>query len=107
MPDVAARQIGPTLLTAAAATIATVPVNTTWILRNIHVANGSANSIAVNLSIGTFAAGTAFYNSVWLPGNGSLDWSGFMVVNASEIIQAFASTASVLALTIAGVTRTP
>jgi hypothetical protein len=103
MPDVAKRLAGPALLTAAAATQYTVPAATTTILRNVHVSNETAATATFTLSIGTDAAGKRLWTAVDIPTKSSLDWSGFIVLNAADVIQAFSGTASALTLTISGV----
>ena len=81
------RRIGPGALGAAASTLFTVPGATTTILRNIHVANTTAAPIAVRVSIGADAAGTRLYSDTAVPANGALDWSGFIPMSATEILQ--------------------
>jgi hypothetical protein len=93
MPDVAKRLAGPALLTAAAATQYTVPAATTTILRNVHVSNETAATATFTLSIGTDAAGKRLWTAVDIPTKSSLDWSGFIVLNAADVIQAFSGTA--------------
>ena len=103
MADTAKRLSGPTLLTAAAATQYTVPASTTAILRNIHVSNETAIAATFTMSIGTDAAGKRLFTAFTVGANDVLDWSGFIVLAAAEIIQAFSGTASALTLTISGV----
>jgi len=103
MADTAKRLSGPALLTAAAATQYTVPASTTAILRNIHVSNETANAATFTMSIGTDAAGKRLFTAFSVPGNQTFDWSGFIVLAAAEIIQAFSGTASALTLTVSGV----
>jgi len=103
MGDVAKRLVGPSQLTAAAATLYTVPAATTTLIRNLHVVNTGTSPAGFTFSIGADAAGTRLWNAVPIQPNGYLDWSGLVVVNAAEILQAYASVASVLTLTISGV----
>lgn len=102
MTDTAIR-VGPTALTAAAVTQRTVPGATTFVLRNIHVANVVAVPATFRISIGADAAGTRIFHDELVPAGMSFDWSGFMPVAATEIIQAYASAAASLTLTIGGV----
>lgn len=102
MPDTAKRLAGPTAVGTAAATVYTVPAATTAILRNVHVANTTAGALTFNLSIGADAAATRFYSGFSVPANGSLDWSGFIPLAATEVLQALASAAG-LTLTVSGV----
>ena len=106
MADTAKRLAGPAQLTTSAATQYTVPASTTAVVRNIHVANTSAAVAKFTMSIGTDAAGTRFYDEVEIPVDGALDWSGFLVLAATEVIQAKSDTATALTLTISGVEST-
>lgn len=103
MADLAKRLSGPTQLTTSAVTQYTAPASTTAIVRNIHVANTTATAATFTLSIGTNAAATQLYGAVTIPANSALDWSGFIVVATTEIIQALAGTGTALTLTISGV----
>lgn len=106
MPDVGVR-IGPTALTTSAATLYTVPASTTLTVRNIHIANESAiAAVTVTLSIGTDAAGKRFIGGLSIPASSSYDWSGFLIVNAAEVIQALASAVTSLTVTISGINTT-
>lgn len=106
MADVLKRLCGPALLTGSAATQYTAPATSGQkvVIRQIHVFNNDA-STAYNftLSIGTDAAGTRLWDAFPILAKESLDWNGNIVMNASEIIQAFASTTNKLNLTISGV----
>jgi hypothetical protein len=103
MADTAKRLSGPALLTASAATVYTVPASTTTILRSVHVSNETATAATFTMSIGTDAVGKRLWTALTIPGNQSFDWSGFIVLAAAEIIQAFSGTASALTLTNSGV----
>lgn len=107
MPDVGIR-IGPTALTTSAATLYTVPASTTLTVRGIHIANESAvAAVTVTMSIGTDGAGKRFLGpGLSLPASSSYDWSGFLIVNAAEVIQALASATTSLTVTISGINTT-
>lgn len=103
MGDLAKRLCGPSALTTSAATQYTVPGSTQTIIRNIHVVNTNATvNSNFSLSIGSDIAATRLFAVTPIPGSSFLDWSGFIVLAAGEIIQAFASAAT-LTLTISGV----
>ncbi len=102
MPDTPRRLSGPVALTTTATTRYTVPASTTAILRSLHVVNGNAAARSFTLSIGADAAGTRLFDATEIPAYGVLDWSGFVVLAAAEIIQAFASTAGPV-LTLSGI----
>lgn len=106
MADTAKRLSGPAALTASAVTQYTVPALTTTILRSIHVANETATAATVTISIGTDGAGKRIFYQTSVPANGILDWSGFIVLATTEIIQALSGTASALTLAISGVETT-
>lgn len=108
MPDTAKRVSGPALLTATAATTYTVPAATTTVLRSIHVSNVTANAVGLTLTIGTWVSGGSkdLYTALLIPANGSLDWSGFIVMATTEIMQAFASVTNALTLTVSAVETT-
>jgi hypothetical protein len=106
MADTAKRLSGPTLLTTSAVTQYTVPALTTTIVRHIHAQNGSASAVTLTISIGADAAGTRIYDAISIPANGSLDWSGFMVLAAAETIQAKASAGTAIVLSMSGVETT-
>lgn len=103
MTDLQKRVAGPVALTTSAATYYTVPGATSCILRSIHVVNTNAGSAAnFTLSIGTNAAGTQLFAAFPVAAGAVLDWSGFIVLNAADIVQALASVAT-LTLTMSGV----
>lgn len=103
MADVLIRAIGPILLTNAAATVLTVAANKTVTIRSIHVANGNVAAAGFTMSIGADGLGTRFYDGLVIAPHGTLDWSGSLVVQAAEIVQAFSSIANALQLTVTGV----
>ena len=100
-------RIGPVLLGTSAATLHTVPGDRTFTVRNIHVANVGAVEATFTLSIGADAAGTRIYNDVALEGNGGVfDWSGYMPLDPTEIIQGFSDLPNAVTVTISGVDTT-
>ena len=103
MADIAKRFAGPVALGTTAATIYTVPGGATAILRNIHVANEAGATATLTLSIGTDGAGKRLFKDVDVATKGVLDWAGFVVLTAGEVVQAFSGTGSALTLTISGV----
>lgn len=107
MTDTAARIVGPAFLANAAATIYTVPGSTSAILRNIHVANETAAVVNLTLSIALTAtadaAGKRLFSAYPVPANGVVDWSGFIVLNATDLLIGFAGTASALTICVNGV----
>lgn len=96
------RLAGPALLTNAAATKYTVPASTVTILQHIHVQNPTSSLVTFTMSIGADAAGVRIYDVYSIPAGGVLDVFCKYVLNAAEIIQAFAGTTNVMTLTLNG-----
>lgn len=106
MADLAKRLAGPLYLTNVAATLYTVPAATVTVVRNIHVANPAYNtSAAFSLSIGQVSASLAnyIYYSQPAPAGGAFDWSGFLVLQAGEVLQGLAGNTNILSMTISGI----
>ena len=57
------------------------------------------------MSIGTDAAGTRIYDALAIPAKSALAWDGLMVLNATNVIQAYGSAAG-LTMTLSGVETT-
>lgn len=72
-------------------------------ITGLHVSNPSASVIDLTLSIGSDAAGTRVYDDFAI----AADWAGkircLYTLEDGEILQGFASTASVITLTVEGV----
>lgn len=102
------RLAGPALVSNAAATKYTVPASTKTIVRHIHVQNPSGSPVTFTMSIGSDAAGTRIYDAFSVPAAAAgvaasvLDIWCYYVLEAAEVIQAFAGTTNVLTLTIDG-----
>jgi len=103
MADTAKRLSGPTALTTSAVTQYTVPASTTTILRSIHVANESAATSWFTISIGTDGAGKRLWYQQDVPPKSSFDWSGFIVLNATDVLQALTQTGTSNTLVVSGV----
>ena len=93
---------GPAQLTNVAATKYTVPASTKTIVRHIRFFNGSASAVTVTLSIGADAAGTRIFDAFTLAAREQYDHYCYHVMEAAEIIQALAGTASAVTLTVNG-----
>lgn len=84
----------------------TAPAAGVTAVRAIHVANttGSAATITLGLNAAAaLAAANHFLSAVSIPANGTYDWSGWQIVNASGTIRALQGTGSALTVTISGV----
>jgi len=97
-----ARLFGPALLTAATATKYTVPALNTALIRHIHVQNNEAVAHTLTISLGADAAGTRLYDAYPMAANAVLDWYPYLVLQAAELIAAFADTTLKLNMTIMG-----
>lgn len=102
MPRIATRFHGPAQVSNAAATKYTVAASQKAIIRHIHVQNPSSSAVTFTMSIGTDAAGTRLFDVYSIGAGQILDHFCMYVVDATEIIQAFAGTNNILVLTIDG-----
>ncbi len=102
MPVTWKRLYGPAQLTGSTATKYTVPSLTKTRIRHIHVSNPSGAAVNLTISIGADAAGTRIFDAFPIAANDVLDDFGVYVMDAAEILAAFASTASTLVITIDG-----
>lgn len=100
------RLAGPVALATGAVTLYTAPVATTTTLTGIHVANEGAAQATFTLSIGIDGAGKRFFYQVPVATAEAFDWSGTLVLGAAELIQALASAATTLTITVTGVETT-
>lgn len=102
------RMSGPAQVSNAAATKYTVPATTLTIMRHIHIQNPSGSAVTFTMSIGADAAATRIFDAYSIPAAGAgvtgsvLDFFGYWVLAAAEIVQAFAGTNNVLTLTVNG-----
>lgn len=102
------RLFGPAVLSNAAATKYTVPALVKTVVRLISLQNPSGSIVTVTLSIGSDAAGTRLWDAFSVPAAGAgvtgsvIDRWVFWPMATTEIIQAFAGTASVVVMSIFG-----
>lgn len=92
---------GPAALTTTAATKYTVASGRRGIVRHVHLSNPSASAIDFTMSIGADAAGTRVFDGFAIGADSVYDHYPYYVLEAAEVIQAFASSTS-LVLTIDG-----
>ena len=102
MARIAKRLHGPALVTDSAATKYTTPAATKTIVRHVHVQNPSASAVSFTLSLGADAAAARLFDAYSIPAYGVLDHFCYYVLEATEVLQALASTTDVLVLTIDG-----
>lgn len=98
------RLFGPAQLTGAAATKYTVPALTKTVIRHIHVVNPGA-AVTLTMSIGVDGAATRIFDALTIPANSAglvpYPFVNF-IMDAAEVLQAFASVTLQLVLTIDG-----
>lgn len=84
--------------------------NINTIIRSIHVANETAAAVTLTLSIvaasASDAVGKRIYSAFTIAGNGTLDWSGFLVINTNEWLAGFASASNALTIAVSGIVVT-
>lgn len=102
MARIAKRLVGPAQVSNAAATKYTTPALTKTIIRHIHIQNPSGSAVTFTASIGADAAGTRIFDAYSIGANQVLDHFCYYVLEAAEILQAFAGTNNILVLTIDG-----
>lgn len=102
MARIAKRLAGPALVTNAAATKYTCPALTKTIIRHVHIQNPSGAAVTFTMSIGADAAATRLFDVYSIAAGSVLDHFCYYVVDAAEIVQAFAGTNNILTLTIDG-----
>ncbi len=76
------------------------------IVRSIHIVNTTGVAATITLGLNAAAALAAanhFLSAYSIPANGTYDWSGFAVLDASATIRALQGTAAALTVTISGV----
>jgi hypothetical protein len=99
---IAKRLYGPAQLAAAAATIYTVPAGRVAVIRNIHVVNPTAGDLAFTVSIGADAAATRIFSAQASLAEDCYDSFAPFVLTAGEVLQAWASAAASLTITVDG-----
>lgn len=102
MARIPKRLAGPAQVSNAAATKYTVPALTKTIIRHVHVQNPSGSAVTFTMSIGTDAAATRIFDAFSIAANSVFDHFSYYVVDAAEIIQAFAGTNNILTLEFSG-----
>lgn len=103
MADTAKRLYGPARPATTTATLYTVPGSTTAIIRNIHIANPTGSAATATLGIGADAAGIRLFDAFSVPAGEVLDWSGFLVLAAAEILTGMQGTLNAMTFTVSGV----
>jgi hypothetical protein len=108
MARIPTRLAGPAQVTNVAATKFTVAASEKVILRHIHVQNPSGAAVTLTMSIGADAAATRILDAFSIPAAAAgvtgnvVDFFCYYVLDAAEVLQAFASTTLILTLTLDG-----
>jgi hypothetical protein len=102
MARIPKRLAGPLLLTDAAATQYTCPAATKTVIRHIHVENPTGAAVTLTISIGADAAATRLFDAYSIAAGAVLDHFCYYVLEAAEIVEAFAGTNNVMTITIDG-----
>jgi hypothetical protein len=96
------RLYGPALLGNAAATVYTVPAGRFAVIRNLHLVNETGGDLTFTIAIGADAAGTRIFNAQRVPAEDVYDSFAPFVMNAGEVLEAYASVAASVNLTVDG-----
>lgn len=102
MARIPKRLHGPAQLSGSAATKYTCPSSQKAVIRHIHASNPSGSAVTLTISIGTDGATTRIFDAYSMPAGSTLDHFGSHVLEAGEILQAFAGTASTIVLVVNG-----
>lgn len=104
MADTLKRLAGPVALGNAAADVYTAPALTKAIVRDIEVCNEDGTTAYLfTLSIGNDGPGKRLFKARSIPAAGNLQWTGNIVLEAGEKLQAYADTGAKLTLTVSGI----
>ena len=102
------KQLGQSQLTGSGTqdTVYTAPASTTAIIRDIQIANVNATAKRVKVWL-VSSGGSPDDTNIIIPnmtidGNDIIHWSGFQVLTAGDTIQAEASAASSICITVSG-----
>lgn len=101
MAKTATQLKAPGQLANVAATVFTTPTGLT-IIRYIHVINQTASSVSFTMSLGADSATTRIFDAYPISAFTTLDFFTYHVVASGVTVQAFASSASALNLTVDG-----
>jgi hypothetical protein len=108
MPRTPKRLAGPAQVATGPTTLYTVPAATKTILRYLHVSNPSAGAVGLTLSVGTDGVTTRIYSAYSIPAAAAgvsdsvRQIPVYIVMEATEILTASATSNNVLTLTVNG-----
>jgi hypothetical protein len=96
------RFTGPAQLTASPVTLYTCPTSRVARTLHIHASNPSSSAVDVTISVGADAAGTRIYGGFSVPADSVIRRYDEYSLAAGETIQAWASSAATVVLTVTG-----
>lgn len=103
MATTAKRLFGPAQLNGSpAVTKYTVPAATKTRVRHVHVFNPTGAPVNLTISLGADGAATRLFDAYPIPAFSPYDWYPYQIMDVGEMIQAFASAAGSLVMTIFG-----
>lgn len=106
MTDTPKRLAGPQAVTTSDAVVYTVPSATATIVRSIHVTNLNAltsYTVSVGINGAANVQANQFIGASFVPPGGDFDWSGFLVLDATDTLHVIGSSVGNLTITISGV----
>ena len=104
MADSLSRIYGPAQPGTSTGVLYTAPVNTTAVVRNIHVMNTTGSAATINLGVGDASvAANCFLYAFSVAANSTYDWSGVLPIAEAETLDALQGTSGALTVTISGV----
>lgn len=101
------RLIGQVQVANSATTYYTVPAATKTVVRQLNVFNPSGSAVTFTFAVGTSAgASNRIYDAISIPAASALGGPGgvwfYLVLEATEVLSAFASVATTLVMYIDG-----
>lgn len=102
MARIPKRLAGPSQLASSAGTLYTVASSRRGIIRHIHLSNPTAGALTVTLSIGTDGASKRILDAYSIAAGATYDHYCYYVLEAAELIQGFASSATSVVVIING-----
>lgn len=96
------RAYGPAQLPSSSATRYTVPSGKIAVIRHIRVINPTAGAVTFTISIGADAPETRLFSARTIAAGGEFDHIGYWVLGQGDVIQANASAATSLVMTVFG-----
>jgi len=92
-------RLGLAALSSTISTVYTTPSSTTTLVKDLNFCNTSSTDTAVSLYVvplgqSAAASNAVLFNAV-VPANSALQWSGLIVLNATDTLQAWAASSNI------------